>query len=1054
MSGKLHFISAGAGSGKTYRLTQILHEKLSNGTIRPSGVIATTFTRKAATELRERVRSHLLEKGAYKIANAMGQARINTVNGVCGDLLTRFAFEAGMSTEQQVLEESQEKVLLSQAIETVMDGEQTAKLLAVVRRMSIEDWKGDLKNLMSQTRANDIAIESLAGMAIKNADDLLSHFPKVTGEDLSVKLLRAVSDSMPELEKVALEGKKKNTNEYLALVKEFRIKLLSEDATWSDWAKLANAAPEKGLIHLSENIGGSANRYAEHADLHRDVRDYLQIQFMLCEKALKAYADKKREMGVLDFTDQEHLLLKVLDNEVVAATLREELDLLMVDEFQDTSPIQLALFLKLAELSREIYWVGDIKQAIYGFRGSDTVLMKAILDALTAMGGDKEVLNKSWRSRAPLVSLVNEVFVPAFAETLHADEISLVAARKEVLSGAALANWHLNGSKVEIRNMALVSGVRQLHASGYVVHDKPANQTRTIRYGDIAILSRSNDGVRSIAAELQAQGVPAAISQAGLLKTAEAVLAIACLRRLNDPSDTIASAEIVSLAGCEEPEVWVADRLQMMANVPDEKSAGYGNNWRESGDNVFPLMAELAKLRADMPILSPLEALQTVIAFGRLSSVVLRWCKNEDEARTRLANLEALLDMARDYEETSRNANQSASVSGLILWLKAQAEEELDFLALPAIDAVKVMTHHAAKGLEWPVVILTGLEGKVRDRLWSISTVSQSAVDVQQPLSDRFIRFWPWPFGKMGKVTIAEPIENSEIARKFHAEAVEEEKRLMYVSMTRARDLLVLANSGKENDESWIKTIKADWLKGEQESTVLILPNGESIPYQHWLLDPTGARKEDASQEILLHWFKDTSSEQIRLPLKFTPSSAVHRDCRIVESETAGNRMFVKPGVDMAQLGTSLHCCIGASFTDPDVPLTVEEIEAVLQRMRAANVVQPQELIGQINAFSSWIKARWPEAVPYAEIPTEMRMPNGQVLQGRIDMLLKVNGGWILIDHKSNPGGSDRWEAIAQEYAGQLSAYKDAVEMASGEKVLESWLFLPVAAGMVKIVNL
>src|SRR3989339_466905 len=197
MIGKLHFISAGAGSGKTYRLTQILHEKLSNGSIRPSGVIATTFTRKAATELRERVRSHLLEKGAYKIANAMGQARINTVNGVCGDLLTRFAFEAGMSTEQQILEENQENALLSQAIESVMDGEQTAKLLALVRRLNIDDWKKELKGLMSQTRANDIEPQLLAGMAIQNADDWLGHFPKVTGDDLTGKLLQAIDDSLP-----------------------------------------------------------------------------------------------------------------------------------------------------------------------------------------------------------------------------------------------------------------------------------------------------------------------------------------------------------------------------------------------------------------------------------------------------------------------------------------------------------------------------------------------------------------------------------------------------------------------------------------------------------------------------------------------------------------------------------------------------------------------------------------------------------------------------------------------------------------------------------------
>lgn len=1083
MSGKLHFISAGAGSGKTYRLTQILHEKLSAGEISPAGVLATTFTRKAATELRERVRSHLLGKGAYKIANAMGQARINTVNGVCGDLLARFAFEAGLSTEQQVLEEAQGEMLLAQSIDAVMDGEDTATLLSLARRLSIEDWKSDLANLIKQTRSNDIEISLLAGFAKQNSDDLLAHFPKATGDDLCSQLIQTISRALPEIEQVAADGKKKNTNDYLALVKDVHNKLSFGDAVWSDWAKLAAGQPEKGLTSIAEAIGEVADRYAEHPDLHRDLRDYLQMQFRLCEQTLQSYADKKREMGVLDFTDQEHLLLKTLDHETVAQTLREELDLLMVDEFQDTSPIQLALFLKLAQLAKEIYWVGDIKQAIYGFRGSDTTLMKAILDALTALGGDKEVLNKSWRSRVPLVNLVNEVFVPAFADTLKADEVLLTAKRTEPLAGAAFANWELNGSNTGKRNSALVVGVRQLLASGYQVHDKPAKQIRTIRYGDIAILSRSNDGVCKIAAELRAQGVPAAIAQAGLLQTPEAILAVACLRRLNDPSDTIASAEIISLAGCEEPESWVTDRLKLMANAPQDKDkqSGYGNDWRESGENAYPLLTELTKLRTDMPILSPLEALQTVVAHGQLSTIVLCWCSGEADARTRLANLEALLNMARQYEEASRNTSQSASVSGLILWLNEQAEADQDFLALPAIDAVKVMTHHASKGLEWPVVILTGLENKVRDRLWSISTVSTSKVDVENPLKHRFIRFWPWAFGKMEKVTIADPIAQSEIAKTMRTAAIEEEKRLLYVSMTRARDMLVMVRAGKEKEESWIKTVGADWLRGEAEETTavafqrerfvmefsqvkaeatrLTLPNGEMIPYQHWLLEAPEGDAECSVEAEPIYWFNETvipaqagiQPDEKRLPLKFSPSSAAQQDCKVVENLALGKRMLLKSGVDMAQLGTAIHGCICASFTDPNAPLTVEEIENIMQRMDVADAVQPQELLNQIGAFNSWIKTRWPEAVPYAEIPTEMRMPNGQVLQGRIDLLLKIKGGWILIDHKSNPSGENRWEAIAQEYAGQLATYQDAIEQGSGEKVLESWLFMPMGAGLVRV---
>lgn len=773
----------------------------------------------------------------------------------------------------------------------------------------------------------------------------------------------------------------------------------------------------------------------------------------MCGKALQSYADAKREMGVLDFTDQEHLLLKTLDDATVASSLREELDLLMVDEFQDTSPIQLALFLKLAQFAKEIYWVGDIKQAIYGFRGSDTELMKSILDALTAMGGDKEVLDRSWRSRKPLVELVNDVFVHAFSSSLNPEEVKLKAERTEPLTEAAFANWTLNGSNAEIRIATLGAGVRQLVASSYQIYDKPAKQIRPIRFGDVAILARSNDNVDKIAKELRAQGIPAAIEQPGLLGTPEAILAIACLRRLNDPSDTIASAEILSLAACEVPETWVTGRLHLMAAAPENKPSGYGNDWREQGDSAYPLLAELARLRADMPILSPLEALQTVVAHGQLSAVVLRWSHNENEARTRLANLEALLALARVYEESSRNASQSASVSGLILWLGEQAKASQDFLALPAIDAVQVMTHHRSKGLEWPVVILTGLESKIKDRLWSISTISQTEVDVRNPLQGRFIRFWPWAFGKMSKVSITDPINQSEIAKTLRAAAIEEEKRLLYVSMTRARDLLIFAHDRKASPDSWISTISADWLMGEKEAKMLKLPSGNMIPYEHLIIDASDTKVTGQAGQEILHWFKGRAgiSQEARLPLKRNPSSAALLDHKIAETVEVGKRMSLRAKVDMAQLGTAIHGCIGAHFTDPAAPITMIEIEAIFQRMDVVGAIDPHELMEQISAFSIWIKARWPEAIPYAEIPTMMQMPTGQVLQGRIDLLLKVKDGWILIDHKSSPSGADRWDVIAQQYAGQLATYKEAIERASGSQVLESWLFLPVAGTAIRI---
>lgn len=177
----------------------------------------------------------------------------------------------------------------------------------------------------------------------------------------------------------------------------FRRSLGQQGCPVERWLKVAKETPEASLRQTIEPISDLARRVAEHRGLHADLRHYLELMFDLAAKALTKYQALKSELGVLDFADQEHQLLGLLDHPDVAAVLSEELDLL-IDEFQDTSPIQLALFLKLARFAK-VYWVGDIKQAIYGFRGSDTELMQAILNTLPDMGATRGSTTSSWRSR-------------------------------------------------------------------------------------------------------------------------------------------------------------------------------------------------------------------------------------------------------------------------------------------------------------------------------------------------------------------------------------------------------------------------------------------------------------------------------------------------------------------------------------------------------------------------------------------------------------------------------------------------------------------------------
>jgi ATP-dependent exoDNAse (exonuclease V) beta subunit len=1045
---RITFVSAGAGSGKTHRLTEILHRELSEKRVRPSGVIATTFTKKAATELRVRVRGHLLKQGDFLLANAMGQARIGTVNSVCGQLIERFAFEAGMAVDLQVIEEVQAAVLLDKAIDAVLDGPSMRELLAIVRRLGlIEDWKAELQKLVNQIRTNDIDPGRIADFAAANAGDLLAHLPKPCKNDLTAELRQAISAALPEIERGAVAKGQKNTASYLAQLRAFDRALANQSAAWGDWVKLSKSFPEAGLKSWAEPVAVLAARVAEHPGLRADIARYLEQMFGLAARALAIYSEHKRELGVLDFTDQEHQLLKLLDIPGVADVLDEELDLLMVDEFQDTSPIQLALFLKLARHARQVFWVGDIKQAIYGFRGSDTDLMLAILGELPRLGGSKEVLPNSWRSRRELVQLVNAVFSHAFANSLPKEEVELGPTRKDVLPGASVANWMLGGKKAEEEWAALAGGIRRLVGMHYQIHDKKEGTIRGVRFGDIAILSRSNDGVTAIARTLRAQGIPAAIAQPGLLSTPEATLALACLRRMNDSGDTIATAEIVSLADCLEPEEWVADRLRWL------RDAGEPDAWLESdaaGRQAHPLLARIVGLRTGLPLLAPREALQAVITACDLPLIVMRWSKDAGAGRVRLANLEALLDLASQYEDLCRGGQHAASISGLVIWLNEIAAEEKDMLAEPAIDAVKVMTHHAAKGLEWPVVVLTGLHSDIKDRLWSISARPGTEFDVQFPLKDRFIRYWPWPFGAQKKVALADEIALTPLADKFRMAAIEEEKRLLYVSMTRARDLLVLARSSRKPTGEWIDSVDSPWLLPKEDGDPIELPSGEKIPAMKWALDPEEVSSATA-ESAQLCWFAGAEGGQARLPLVFNPSAAETVAAKLLEKQLIGERIPVRVGTDMGALGNAVHACMAAAFCDPRQPLAAKEVERILSAYGVADCVLADNVLRQVTALLDWISRRWPNAVALAEYPVQCVLESGQVLNGRIDLLLDTGDGWVLIDHKSTQLAAEHWEQLASDYGAQLKAYGDAIRLATGRKVRESWLFLPVAGGAVRL---
>ncbi len=1046
--GTRHFISAGAGSGKTYRLTEILHRELCEGRTQPAGVIATTFTRRAASELRERVRQHLLAQGEFRLANAMGEARIGTVNAVCGGLIERFAFEAGLPPEQRVLDERAAELLVRESIDAVTDAERLQRLIRTSIRLGIsrDDWQEKLRDIMQRARVNDVDAATLATFGEQNVAELLTVWPRATSDDLDAALRAELVAVIPQFEAALAKKYQKNIDNPLQDMRTVFAELDSGRLPWSEWLKLGKAAEGSrmavGMKPVFAPVAGIAARVPEHPRLHEDLRDFLVDLYGLAADALEGYAQRKRALGVLDFADQEHLLLRLLDDPRVAGTLGEELELLLVDEFQDTSPIQLALFLRLAAFAKRSYWVGDVKQAIYGFRESDTALMEAVLEALRAEGDEPETLATSRRSRPELVEIVNAAFVPAFAPKLAAEAVRLSPVRDEPLTAPAFGNWVVNGT-LKPQLAAVAAGIRRLVESGHTVFDRHENRIRAVRWGDIALLCRKNDRVQAAAKALREAGIPWATEQPGLMQTAEATLVTACLRRLNDPADTLATAEIVALTSGVEPEVWVTERLRYLA------AGGDTERWREEGPEAHPIVARLAGLRDRLSLVTPREAVELIVAECDLAGAALRWTPTEAAARVRLANLEALVGLARDYERNCRDTEQAATLAGFLLWLEELAAQKLDLLAAPAIDAVSVLTHHKAKGLEWPVVILFDLDEAPKSRLWGIDASARRPLDARAPLAGRFIRYWPWPFGGHARTGFAAAVEASPLGQAYAARAAEEALRLLYVSMTRARDLMILALADKDQ-APWFDLLGAPWLRLAEGADEVVLPDGHAFAALRWGLEAPedGAVAPEAQA---LHWFPAGGVRAVRPPLRLLPSAAEAVASAIAEQVDIGTRIALAATTDMNALGKALHACLAADLADPRAPLEREEVEQLLEAHGLVRRVDGEAILAQLAAFRGWLGSRWPGAGIRTEVPVESCLPNGQVLAGRIDLLLRTPAGFVLIDHKASARPRAEWAAVANEYAGQLAAYAGAIERAGGAPIVERWLFFPVAAGAVRL---
>jgi ATP-dependent exoDNAse (exonuclease V) beta subunit len=734
-------LAAGAGSGKTSVLVERFVRAVREDGIAPGRILAITFTERAAGELRERVRARLLQLGETAAARASDGAFIGTFHGFCARILRAHAREAGLGEEHEILDEG---------------------LAGRLRRQAFADALGRFVGDGQRTEAVDLIAAYTADRA---RACVLGVYAELRSRGARAPRLPRPQPGRPPMGQAELPAA----------------------------AELDE--PGKPRARVVEEVGTRTIV----------LWDELLMRFGEC------YEAAKRAREGVDFDDLELLAGELLaDDEQIRGVWARRFELLMVDELQDVNPRQLQL---VSMLEREnLFTVGDEWQSIYGFRHADVGLFRE-RDARLAPLGQSLRLAHNFRGRPELLQAVNAVFARRFGETyipLRAGRESEreASARREPLIellltdrrgwsrarapmapvgavGSGAADWR------EAEALALARRVRELIEEG-----------RTSA-GQVAVLLRGMGDIDCYEQALRAQGLRTLASAGSFWARQEVADLLAYLRALADPADELAlygalscppvglSSDALALLGRAARErecgVWEVARHPDGRAADDAAGTGgiaeaaprNGELWRAAEHCAW--LERERELVEDLPLA---QLLERAIEHGA------RVRADEDEPR-RLANVDKLIGLAGEWERSEGRdlrgfldeAAFQQGTGGMGFLASADTTAEPD--APPTgesspVDAVRLMSVHGAKGLEFDVVCVADLgrapSAGVPDLLVEGDRVGVRLLELADPE--------PRP-----------ALDYAQLAQERREAQALEEDRIVYVAMTRARERLLLSGA-------------------------------------------------------------------------------------------------------------------------------------------------------------------------------------------------------------------------------------------------------------------
>lgn len=1000
---------AGAGSGKTEVLVRHFCHIIERRRARIDEILTVTFTEKAAGEMQDRIVQGLEETGCHEAAAEIDAAFIGTIHGVCRRLLRENPVDALIDPGFAVISDIEARLLAGQVFDKEFPASGIESLDRGQTRWVALSLQGRLHGL-GRPISRDVAFPPsnpllYLGNLRRSADHLLLQLDEKQGEKLRVI-------EIVECANLLVSGTSSGHVDW-KLVDRLR-------AIEQSWASSVHSDCSDWLDSLRKAV---AEVVASCLDAESDR--FSESMLKLVGDLDDAYAAEKRSHGLMDYDDlllaADRLLLTPECKRTPAAErYRERFRFVILDEFQDTNRLQKRIIDAISR-PNNVFTVGDAKQSIFSFAQADVEVFHEHQRKAKRSGAKFFPLDQNFRSRPGILRFVNEFFTDLWNEDSDSEYRPVLCASKfqeksipdvEILSVEAGAAAHRREAEAIAQRVLEITG---LTGGPPLALTRSGQEGVPVRFGDILILLRSTANLGTYETALRSRGIDVhSISGRGFYSSPEISVLISILRAAEDPLNNQALHQALrsGFVGIS------SEGLAILAGYP-------GRLW-----DLLVRMDHLTEIdhQDRFRLVTCRRMLQDVIEVGLFSGIqealdaivhrygLLDYLSSLSEADQRCANVRKFQEIAQRFQQRALPGNHS--FLRYVQGLQRSGESEAELIE-DGRNAVRIMTVHKAKGLQAPVVFIADMSRSMDRPSGRVAIESDFglAMELRHPRTGR----------------VEKPMSFSLVSERLNRRDIAEEKRLLYVAMTRAEEHLILSGSSSFKGESgvpyseirswmgWLE--KAFGFGPESDSSVVQL--GTSLAMLR--RDPVIQRvfpEEPLSPKVSVSCIQvpeesDSSGFQSEISvsgiLDYIDCPAKFRYCHLMGVPPGGRwRLDEDSESSAAALGTRVHGILENTDFRSDPPTEI---------LRDLD----DEARSPVERF---YESRWFEELHSADRIIKEQFfrvrVGGVPVIGRMDVVYHGAAGWTILDYKTGRG-EDR-----ERYELQVGIYSLACKQLFG----------------------